>query len=78
MKLVGNISIIAEEENINLQAIITENNGLYDIELYQLFDDGNRGKNMLPGQWASTVGSAKRQINQDRGFKNKDWDWQKI
>ena len=79
MKLIGKVSVPTEEEGTKIfEAIITENKETFDIELYEVFSDGTKGENLLLGQWASSLGSAKRRINQSTGIKSNYWKWKEI
>jgi hypothetical protein len=63
--------IITEKQHPNIEVT-------YEIEYYFVYDNGQKSGNQMTGEWARTLGGAKRFINLDRGFKASDWTWKEI
>jgi hypothetical protein len=79
MKWIGILKETFDNEAITRRAIITvENNGTYSVSLNRIYGDGSIGKDECLGQWARSLGAAKKRLIQDTGWKSSDFEWKTI
>jgi len=78
MKWIGIIKDKIEEDSsfVTRKAIIVkEPNGTYSVSLKVVYEDGSMGHDECVGQWAASLGAAKRRLMQDTDWKSSDFEW---